>query len=84
MNPIKSMFYDEARYEYFKRQKSIAEGKLKWWESRLNSPNYPDHYVEDRCAEYGSIISYYSDVIGMLERLACLDELSANLEDDRK
>ena len=83
-NPIKILFYEESRLEYFKKQKSIAEGKLSFWKSRLDSSHYPAHQVEEKCAEYGSIISYYSDVIKMLENKAVLDDLLSRLEDDGK
>lgn len=83
-NPIKILFYEESRLDYFKKQQSIAERKLFFWKSRLDSSHYPVHYAEEKCAEYGSIISYYNDVIRMLENKAALDNLSSRLEDDGK
>ena len=82
--PINVLFYDESRLEYFKKQRSIAEGRLSFWKLRLDSTHYPAYYVEEKCAKYGSIISYHNDVIRMLENKAVLDDLSSRLEDDGK
>lgn len=83
-DPIKVLFYDESCLEYFKKQRSIAEGKLSFWKSRLDSSHYPVHYAEEKCAKYGSIISYYNDAIRRLENKAVLDNLASHLEDDGK
>ena len=83
-NPIKILVYEESRLEYFKKQQSIAERKLSFWMSQLDSTRYLVHYAEEKCAEYGSIISYYNDVIRMLENKAVIDDLSSRLEDDGK
>ena len=71
---LKAYTYEESRLEYFKEQKKHWERCLKYWVGVLATDKYPnmDHpqfYVEDKCAECGAKVSYYEDIIQMLEIL---------------
>lgn len=71
---LKAYTYEESRLEYFKEQKKHWERCLNYWVNALAKNKYPDvdhpqFYVEDKCAECGAKISYYEDIIQMLEVL---------------
>lgn len=56
---LKRVSYAEARLDYFKAQLAHAERSLAWWAS--HSQNW------ENCAEKGEIVSYYLDIVKMLE-----------------
>lgn len=56
---LKRVTYAEDRLEYFKGQLAIARRVLAWWAN-----NSYDRYI---LAEKGEIVSYYEDIVKMLE-----------------
>lgn len=61
--------YEEARLCFFKEQRKIAERKLEYWINamRTGRHGYSQAEYEDRCCSYGSMCSYYDDVLRMLD-----------------
>ena len=59
MMRLKAVPYAEARLKYFKDQLAIARRVLSWWANNSNDP--------DILAEKGQIVSYYKDIVKMLE-----------------
>lgn len=56
---LKAVTYAEDRLGYFKDQLAIARRVLAWWENNSRDP-----YI---LAEKGEIVSYYEDIVKMLE-----------------
>lgn len=56
---IKVISYEEDRLEYFKSQLDRAERSLAWWIAHSKNP--------ENHAEKGRIVSYYQDVVKILE-----------------
>ena len=56
---LKAVTYAEDRLEYFKGQLAIARRVLSWW---ANNSNDTDILIEK-----GQIVSYYKDIVKMLE-----------------
>ena len=56
---LKTISYEEARLEFFREQLARAERSLAWWVS--HNQNW------ENCAEKGEIVSYYRDVVEILE-----------------
>lgn len=56
---LKRVSYAEARLEYFKGQLATARRVLAWWAN-----NSADWSI---CSEKGAIVSYYEDIVRMLE-----------------
>lgn len=59
MMGLKAVTYAEDRLEYFKGQLAIARRVLAWWAN-----NSWDRHI---LAEKGEIVSYYEDIVKMLE-----------------
>lgn len=59
MMGLKAVTYAEDRLEYFKGQLAIARRILAWWANN----NWDRHIL----AEKGEIVSYYEDIVKMLE-----------------
>ena len=59
MMRLKAVSYAEDRLKYFKDQLAIARRVLSWWANNSNDP--------DILAEKGQIVSYYKDIVKMLE-----------------
>lgn len=59
MMRLKAVSYAEARLEYFKSQLATARRVLAWWANNSRDP-----YI---LAEKGEIVSYYRDIVKMLE-----------------
>ena len=57
--------YKESRLEYFRAQKAHCERCLDYWVKALRKGKrgYTQIMLEDKCAEYGAMISYYEDAI---------------------
>lgn len=56
---LKAVSYAEDRLEFFREQLAHAERSLAWWITHSSS-------LENH-AEKGRIVSYYQDVVKMLE-----------------
>lgn len=64
---LKSITYEEARLEYFREQKVKAEHSLKYWANRaVKDPCYISG-THDKACEAADRISFYNDVIKILE-----------------
>ena len=59
MMRLKDVSYAEDRLKYFKDQLAIARRVLSWWAINSNDP--------DILAEKWQIVSYYRDIVKMLE-----------------
>lgn len=56
---LKAVTYAEDRLEYFKGQLAIARRILAWWANN----NWDRNILEEK----GEIVSYYEDIVKMLE-----------------
>ena len=56
---LKAVSYAEDRLEYFKGQLAIARRILAWWANN----NWDRNSLEEK----GEIVSYYEDIVKMLE-----------------
>lgn len=65
MFELYSISYEESRLEYFRDQKAHCERCLDYWVNALRKGKrgYSHIMLEDKCAEYGSMISFYEDAI---------------------
>ena len=62
---LKLTSYEESRLEYFREQKAHAARCLDYWVGALRKGKrgYDQIMLEDKCAEYGKMISFYEDAI---------------------
>lgn len=65
MLKLELTYYEESRLEYFRAQKAHCERCLDYWVKALRKGKrgYSQIMLEDKCAEYGSMISFYEDAI---------------------
>ena len=66
---LKVITYEESRLEFFKGQLAKANKKLERHVDKMATGklNAYDYEVQDKACELGSIVSFYSDVVAMLE-----------------
>lgn len=56
---LKEVSYEESRLEFFREELAHVKRKLEW--AVAHNPNWED------CAEKGEIVSFYQDIVKMLE-----------------
>lgn len=65
---LKTITYEEARYDFFLKKKYEAEKKLEWWKKRLSKQMMMSTlHIDQKCADLGWEINFYDDALRALD-----------------